>query len=119
MAEQITLDPKDYSEQTLKQAINGEISAIKPQLAVVLLTAKLGAAAEPHLIASASDKDLDVRVRLAAISSGSLTVNISLSSIQIEPAPTVSLALPTNPFNLVSNPAAGTKATVTHAAAGA
>lgn len=67
MAEQITLDPKDYSEQTLKQAINGEIPAIKPQLAVVLLTAKLGAAAEPHLVASASDKDLDVRIRLAAI----------------------------------------------------
>ena len=59
------------------------------------------------------------RLRLAAISTGSLTVNIALSSVQIEPAPTVSQALPTNPFNLVSNPAAGTKATVTQAAAGA
>jgi hypothetical protein len=67
MAEQITLDPKDYSEQTLKQAIHGEIRAIKPQLAVALLAAKLGPAAEPHLVASASDENLDVRVRLAAI----------------------------------------------------
>lgn len=67
MTDQITLDPDDYSEQTLKQAIHGEIPEIKPQLAVVLLRAKLGAAAEPHLVASASDKDLDIRVRLAAI----------------------------------------------------
>ena len=67
MTDHITLDPKDYSEQMLQKAIRGEVLEIKPQLAVVLLRAKLNAAAEPHLATIASDNELDVRVRLAAI----------------------------------------------------
>lgn len=59
------------------------------------------------------------RMRLAAISSGSLIVTATLSSNQVEPSPTVSLALPTNAFNIVSNPAAGSLASASQAAAGA
>jgi hypothetical protein len=59
------------------------------------------------------------RVRLAAISSGSISVAAILSSDQIEPAPTVSLAMPTGAFNIVSNPAAGSQASASQAAAGA
>lgn len=59
------------------------------------------------------------RIRLAAISSGSGTINIVESSDQIEPAPTVSLALPTGAFNIISNPAAGSQASASQAAAGA
>lgn len=59
------------------------------------------------------------RMRLAAISSGSLVVTATLSSNQVEPAPTVSLALPTNAFNIVSNPAAGSQASASQGAAGA
>lgn len=67
MTDQIKLDSKDYSEQTLHKAIHGEVPEIKPQLAIVLLRAKLGAAAEEHLSSIASNDKLDVRVRLAAI----------------------------------------------------
>lgn len=59
------------------------------------------------------------RIRVAAISSGTINVTSTLSSNQVEPSPTVSLALPTNAFNLVSNPAAGSQATASQAAAGA
>jgi len=67
MTDQIKLDSKDYSEQTLHSAIHGENPHLKPQLAVVLLKAKLGAAAEEHLASIASNEALDVRTRLAAI----------------------------------------------------
>lgn len=67
MTTQITLDPKDFSEQILLQAIHGEYPDIKPQIGVVLLRAKLGAAAEPHLTALASDEKLDSRIRLTVI----------------------------------------------------
>lgn len=59
------------------------------------------------------------RIRLAAISSGSVTMTGALSSVQIEPAPTVSASLPTNAFYVVSNPAAGSQASASQAAAGA
>lgn len=58
------------------------------------------------------------RIRLTAISTGGPTVTATLSSIQIEPAPTVSLALPNTGFYVVSNPAAGSQATASQAAAG-
>ncbi|WHZ26429.1 MAG: hypothetical protein OJF51_001224 [Nitrospira sp.] len=67
MSDQITLDPNNFSEQTLQEAAHGRSATIKPQLAVVLLKAKLGAASEPHLATLASDEQVDPRVRQQAI----------------------------------------------------
>jgi hypothetical protein len=67
MSDFITLDPKDISVEDLERAAHGGSLSMKPQLAVVLLKAKLGLAAEPHLMALASDDQLDVRVRRVAI----------------------------------------------------
>jgi hypothetical protein len=67
MSDYITLDPKVISVEVLEQAARGGSTQIKPQLAVVLLKAKLGSGAEPYLAACASDEQLDVRVRRAAI----------------------------------------------------
>lgn len=58
------------------------------------------------------------RLRVAAISSGSITVTAVLSSDQVEPAPTVSIALPNTQVIATSNPAAGSQATASLAAAG-
>jgi hypothetical protein len=67
MVSQIRLDPNDFSVEVLEQAARGGSIDIKPQLAVVLLKAKLGTGAESHLAALASDEQLDVRVRRVAI----------------------------------------------------
>ena len=62
MIDQITLNPKDFSVEVLKEATRGGPDSIRPQLAVVLLKAKLGPGAESYLAACASDEGLDVRV---------------------------------------------------------
>ena len=67
MSDYITHDPKSYSVEVLEQAARGGDIQIKPQLAIVLLKAKLGSGAEPYLAACASDEQLDVRVRRVAI----------------------------------------------------
>lgn len=67
MANEMTLNPKDFSVEVLEEAARGGSGSIKPQLAVVLLKAKLGAGAESYLAAYASDEGLDVRVRRVAI----------------------------------------------------
>jgi hypothetical protein len=67
MANEMTLNPKDFSVEVLEQATRGGSDCIKPQLAVVLLKAKLGAGAESYLAACASDEGRDVRVRRVAI----------------------------------------------------
>ena len=67
MANEMTLNPEDFSVEALEEAARGGSDSIKPQLAVVLLKAKLGAGAESYLAACASDESLDVRVRRVAI----------------------------------------------------
>jgi hypothetical protein len=64
----VTFDPKDFSEEELVQAARGERAGLKPQLAVVLLQAKLGDAAEQLLTELATDESLDSRTRHAAVS---------------------------------------------------
>jgi hypothetical protein len=59
------------------------------------------------------------RVRLNAISTGAITLGATLSPTQVEPAPTVSISLPSGAFAITSNPAAGSQATASQAAAGA
>lgn len=59
------------------------------------------------------------RIRLSAIGTGGPLISASASSAQIEPAPTVSIALPNTGFYVVSNPAAGSQASASQAAAGA
>lgn len=59
------------------------------------------------------------RIRQSAISTGGPTVSANVGSAQIEPAPTVSLALPNTGFYVISNPAAGSQASASQAAAGA
>ncbi|HYI27317.1 MAG TPA: hypothetical protein VD863_05645 [Bradyrhizobium sp.] len=67
MANEMTFNPKDFSVEVLEEATRGRSHYIKPQLAVVLLKAKLGAGAESYLAACACDEGLDVRVRRVAI----------------------------------------------------
>ena len=67
MTNEMTFNPEDFSVEVLEEAARGGSDFIKPQLAVVLLKAKLGASAEPYLAACASDEGLDVRVRRVAI----------------------------------------------------
>lgn len=59
------------------------------------------------------------RIRQSAIGTGGPMITVTISSIQVEPAPTFSLALPNTHFEVISNPAAGSQATASQAAAGA
>jgi hypothetical protein len=68
MSDSVTFDPKDFSEEELVLAARGERAELKPQLAVVLLRAKLGDAAEQLLTEFATDESLDTRARHAAVS---------------------------------------------------
>ncbi len=67
MADFIKFDPSDFSEDELVSAARGERTGLKPQLAVVLLRAKLGDAAERRLAEFATDESLDSRTRHAAV----------------------------------------------------
>ncbi len=58
------------------------------------------------------------RVRQSAITSGGPNVGITLTSGIIEPAPTVALTIPPSSFSIISNPAAGSQATISQAAGG-
>lgn len=66
MSDYAVVDPADFTTEELMSAARGEVKALKPQLAVVLLRAKLSDAAEQQLTDLARDGNVDPRVRHAA-----------------------------------------------------
>lgn len=66
MSDYAVEDPAAFTTEELMSAARGQVKAFKPQLAVVLLRAKLGDAAEQQLTDLARDGNVDPRVRHAA-----------------------------------------------------
>jgi hypothetical protein len=66
MSDFIVLDPARYTVDELRSAAKGELKALKPQVAVTLLKAKLGEQAAEELTALARDNAADPRARHAA-----------------------------------------------------
>jgi hypothetical protein len=66
MSDYAIVDPADFTAEELISAARGEVKALKPQLAVVLLRAKLNDDAEQQLTDLARDDTVDPRARHAA-----------------------------------------------------
>jgi hypothetical protein len=60
------IDPAEFTAEELMSAARGEVKELKPQVAIVLLHAKLGDEAEQQLTDLARDGALDPRARHAA-----------------------------------------------------
>ncbi len=96
MSDYAVISPAAFTTDDLMSAAKGGVKALKPQLAVVLLRAKLGDAAEQLLTLLARDGNVDPRARHAA--------TLELASL---PAARGTLeALLTSPDQLVADAAA-------------
>ena len=90
------VDPAHFTVEELMSAARGEKVALKPQLAVTLLKAKLGEAAAPQLTELARDTAVDLRARHAA----------TLALASFPSARHVLVSLSTAPERLIADAAA-------------
>ncbi len=67
MTDFVKLNPADFSIDELTTAARGESPSLAPQMAVTLLTAKLGGEARLQLTALTHDPAVDLRARHAAV----------------------------------------------------